>query len=282
MNYRFKLIGYPIKHSLSPWIHRQFLEKTGIQGTYTIHEINPADSFEENINQLKQEQIDGFNVTVPYKQMIIPFLDELDDTASKMGAVNTVLNKNGKWIGYNTDGIGYLRSLQSKYPDLFKDHNKKKILLIGAGGAARAIYYSLINAGFMTINIANRTKSSAEKIVSVANSAVKTEILSLEEAEMGIDKYDLMIQTTSVGMKPNTNQAILSIDKLKEGTIVSDIVYQPLETKFLIQAEGNGARLHFGHTMLLFQAQYAFEIWTDIQVNMDKMDKKLQDVLEGR
>jgi len=281
MGYRFKLIGYPIKHSLSPWIHRQFLDITSLQGTYTIHEIKPSDSFEESINQLKQEQIDGFNVTVPFKQQIIPFLDGLDDTARKIGAVNTVVHKNGKWIGYNTDGVGYLRSLESKYPDLFKDQTKR-ILVIGAGGAARAIYYSLIDAGFMTIDIANRTKSSAEKLVGAVNSSIDTDILSLEEAEMGIDKYDLIIQTTSVGMKPNTDQAILTIDKLKKETIVSDIVYQPLETKFLKQAKMNGGRLHFGHTMLLYQAQYAFEIWTNKQVIMDGMDNELQTVLEGR
>lgn len=281
MGYRFKLIGYPIKHSLSPWIYRQFLDISSLQGTYTIHEIKLSDSFEESINQLKQEQIDGFNVTVPFKQQIIPFLDGLDDTARKIGAVNTVVHKNGKWIGYNTDGVGYLRSLESKYPDLFKDQTKR-ILVIGAGGAARAIYYSLIDAGFMTIDIANRTKSSAEKLVGAVNSSIDTDILSLEEAEMGIDKYDLIIQTTSVGMKPNTDQAILTIDKLKKETIVSDIVYQPLETKFLKQAKMNGGRLHFGHTMLLYQAQYAFEIWTNKQVIMDGMDNELQTVLEGR
>ncbi|WP_087971741.1 shikimate dehydrogenase [Oceanobacillus rekensis] len=281
MVYHLKLIGYPIKHSLSPWIHEQFLEKANLQGTYTINEINPEDSFEEQMNRLKKEQIDGFNVTVPYKQAIIPFLDVLDETARKMGAVNTVVNKNGRWIGYNTDGIGYLRSLESMYPELFTD-KKKRVLLLGAGGATRAIYYALDASGFTTIDIANRTRASAEEITEAANSSAQTEILSLEEAEKHAGNYDLIIQTTSVGMKPKQNDTIIKSDNIKTNAIVSDIVYQPIQTKFLRCSAERGAMTHQGHTMLLYQAQYAFEIWTGKKIKMDDMEVKLKDILEGR
>ncbi|WP_337019121.1 shikimate dehydrogenase [Oceanobacillus massiliensis] len=281
MGYRFKLIGYPIKHSLSPWIHEQFLKKSNLKGMYSIFEISPEKSFEESVKYLKREETDGFNVTVPYKQAIIPFLDEIDDTARNMGAVNTVVKKNNRWIGYNTDGMGYLRSLENKYPEFVQNKNIR-ILLIGAGGAARAIYFALNHSGFTAIDIANRTPGSAREISELASSSCKSNILSLGEAEKCIDQYDLIIQTTSVGMKPHVNEAILSLDRLTSDTIVSDIVYQPLQTKFLQQAQDRGAMLHYGHTMLLYQAQYAFEIWTDRQLSINDLDVKLKAVLEGR
>lgn len=281
MDYRLKLIGYPIQHSLSPWIHNKFLERTHLKGTYTLHEISPDASFDENVLTLKKEKVDGFNVTVPYKEEIIPYLDMLDDTAKQMGAVNTVVYREGKWIGYNTDGIGYLRSLESKYPTFFQNKSKR-ILLIGAGGAARGIYYALDRAGFDCIDIANRTKASAEEIAKLATLSSNTKVVSLKEAEEGIGNYDLIIQTTSVGMKPNVDTSILSFSQVKENAIASDIVYQPLQTKFLKEAEKNGAAIHYGHTMLLYQAQYAFEIWTNQKVPMDDLDLQLQTILEGR
>src|SRR5690625_3525257 len=114
MQYQFGLIGYPIEHSLSPWIHEQFLKRTNLKGTYSIFEIETTRSFSEEMKKLKKKQLDGFNVTVPYKEKIINYLDEIDEQAERIGAVNTVLCKNNKWIGYNTDGIGYVRSLWSK------------------------------------------------------------------------------------------------------------------------------------------------------------------------
>src|SRR5699024_7476388 len=147
----------------SPWIHEQFLQKANLAGSYSIMEIDPEQNFAEQINHLKKRNMDGFNVTVPYKQQIIPYLDEVDEEANKMGAVNTVVNRDGKWIGYNTDGMGYLRSLEGRFPGLLQGKNKR-ILLIGAGGAARGIYYALVTAGFDQVDIANRTPESATKI----------------------------------------------------------------------------------------------------------------------
>src|SRR5699024_10070827 len=143
MKYNFGLIGYPIKHSLSPWIHKQFLERTSLQGSYSIIEINPDRSFEEAMNNLRKKQIDGFNVTVPYKEKIMHYLDDMDEQAKKIGAVNTVLCKDNKWIGYNTDGIGYVRSLLHKFPSI-ETGKDNKILLLGAGGAAKGIFHALV------------------------------------------------------------------------------------------------------------------------------------------
>jgi shikimate dehydrogenase len=281
MHYRFSLIGYPINHSLSPWIHTQFLERAGLQGEYTIHEIAPVTPLENEMEKLKAKELHGFNVTVPYKQKILPLLDRIDPLAANMGAVNTVVNKNGIWTGYNTDGAGYLRSLENKFPRLFRKKSGK-ILIIGAGGAARGIYAALSGEGFSLIDIANRTEKSAREIVEKGNGQAETNILTLEEAERYAGNYDLIIQTTSVGMKPADEVSIISPEHVKDSAIVSDIIYQPINTKFLQQAKMAGASIHYGHTMLLYQAQYAFELWTGHRVPAEGLEEALMEELKGR
>lgn len=283
MSLQFQLIGYPIQHSLSPWIHERFLSKANLQGTYEINEIDPQHSFEEKIMEMKNnKELNGFNVTVPYKQKIIPYLDSLDKNAKTLGAVNTVLNKDGKWIGYNTDSTGYVRALETKYPELTKERKSKHVLILGAGGAARGIYCGLDFAGYVNIDIANRTTEKAWEIAELRSELTNTDILTLKEAENNLLKYDIIIQTTSVGMKPTTENTIIHLNSIKKDVIVSDIVYQPIKTKFLKEAENLGARIHYGHTMLLYQGLYAFEIWTGLSVDINNMDEELQQVLEGR
>lgn len=281
MQMKLGLVGFPIKHSLSPWIHNQFLEKAGIEGTYSIMEIDPDDSFELELERIKESQVDGFNVTVPYKKQIINYLDDLDKNAERIGAVNTVVCKNGKWLGYNTDGIGYVIALRNKFPEIFRDKTNR-ILIIGAGGAAYGIYYGLKSEGFTNIDIANRTHSSAKAIAIIGDNDVETSILSLDEAKKTINSYNLIIQTTSVGMKPNTEDTIIPVELLNRNSVVSDIIYQPLNTKFLMDAKQAGASIHYGHTMLLYQAQYAFELWTNKKIPIDEMDQQLKTILEGR
>lgn len=281
MYYSLALIGYPINHSLSPWIHEHFLEKANLNGDYSTFEISPDDSFSLKIKQLMNDGVQGFNVTVPYKVKIIPFLDEMDESAKKIGAVNTVVNRNGRWIGYNTDGIGYIRSLESKFPNFHQD-KAKRILIIGAGGATRGIYHALVQSGFLNIDITNRTTEKAAEIAKLKSDATITNIFSLDQAEQMIKNYDVIIQTTSVGMKPNPDNIVFKMNELKETSIVSDIIYQPLETSLLKEAGEKGVGLHYGHTMLLYQAQYAFEIWTGLKVPMGSMDRQLKHKLEGR
>lgn len=278
MTYLFGLIGYPIKHSLSPWIHEQFMEKTKINGSYEIFEISLNSNFTEAINNLRKKNINGFNVTVPYKEKIIQELDELDDQASRIGAVNTVLNVNGKLVGYNTDGLGYVKSLEKAYPKIKK--STPNILIIGAGGAARGIYNGLKSSGYLNIDIANRTLEKAKEIKET-NLIGKTEVITLDRAEHALNQYDIIIQTTSVGMKPNVDAQIINLTNLKSNVIISDIVYQPIMTQFLKSGKIQGANIHTGHTMLLYQAELAFNIWTEKQVNVENMDLKLQEILEG-
>ncbi|WP_164668544.1 shikimate dehydrogenase [Virgibacillus doumboii] len=280
MELKLGLIGYPVKHSLSPWIHNRLMERATIAGDYSVIEIGPNDSFEEKLEHMKDSGMTGFNITVPYKKKIIPYLNQLDNNARLIGAVNTVVNKNGEWIGYNTDGTGYVTGLKNNYPNLFGDATR--ILLIGAGGAARGIYHGLISEGFKCIDLANRTTSSAEKIAELRNSDTKTSILTLKDAEETINDYDLIIQTTSVGMKPEAEKRIISAASVNPNSVVSDIVYQPIETRFLADAKKAGASIHYGHTMLLYQAQYAFELWTGKKTPVDNMESQLKTVLEGR
>lgn len=279
--YQLKLIGYPIEHSLSPWIHRQLLEKAGLNGNYQLFEITPEDDFELRLQELKQADVAGFNITVPYKQKIIPYLDELDSVAEEMQAVNTVAYRDGKWSGFNTDGAGYLRSLETAYPD-FSESLDKRILILGAGGAARAVYYALHARGFTNIDLANRTLEKAEDIAKMGNANSKTAILNLHEAEKNLLHYDLIIHTTSVGMKHMNPEPLISIKELKPEAIVSDIVYQPIKTQLLLEAEKHQARLLYGHAMLLYQAQAAFEIWTKQRIDVSQMEKDLLEILEGR
>ncbi|MFD2759486.1 shikimate dehydrogenase [Lentibacillus juripiscarius] len=281
MRLKLGLIGYPIQHSLSPWIHNRFLEKAGTDGQYSLFEISPEDSFEKKLEHLKTSEINGLNVTVPYKQQIIPYLDELDWKAEMTGAVNTVVSNNGKWIGYNTDGTGYVRGLKEKYPSVFRD-TSNRILILGAGGAARGIYQALAAEGFSRIDIANRTPSSAEAIAQSGNGGVQTAVLGLHEAGESLGHYSLIVQTTAVGMKPNAEEQIISLEHLDADSIVSDIIYQPLTTSLLQEARRRGASIHYGHTMLLYQAQYAFQLWTSEKVPICDMEQQLKNVLEGR
>ncbi|WP_096270650.1 shikimate dehydrogenase [Paucisalibacillus globulus] len=279
MEFKLGLIGYPIKHSLSPWIHNQFLESAKIKGEYSIYEVR-EDSLFNQIEMMKEKEYRGFNVTIPYKQKVIPFLDEIDDTAKVIGAVNTVLNDNGRLIGFNTDGTGYFRALQQYYPELVEDKDNS-ILIIGAGGAARGIYYVLSQAGFKTIDIANRTSGKAESIQELASRNTNTNVLSLNQGEKNIHQYDVIIQTTNIGMKPDVLHSPLKLNNIRDSAIVSDIIYQPIWTSFLREAHINGASIHHGHTMLLYQAQYAFEIWFGFKPELRDMEQQLKQLLEG-
>src|SRR5699024_6455857 len=237
------------------------------------------DHLAEDLTELKKQKVDGFNVTIPYKQAVIPFLDELDPAAERIGAVNTVVSVNGKWKGYNTDGEGYIRALTNNCPGLAADKTIN-IMLIGAGGAARAIYDALTNEEFYHIDIANRTIDHAEDIAALGQKTTQTSISTLKQAEKKLHHYDLIIQTTPVGMHPHTDETVISCHNLQVGSVASDIVYRPLATTFLKEAESFGAQILYGHDMLLYQAQSAFKQWTDTCVNVADLKQPLQTILE--
>ena len=212
---------------------------------------------------MKQDGLMGFNVTAPYKASIIPYLDRLDFYAQEMNAVNTVKLMDGQLVGYNTDGIGYIEALRQAKSEFF-NQTKKKILIIGAGGAAKGIALALNDIENFTIDITNRTE---EKAIELTKKLKTSQVYDLTEAEEHLGKYDLIIQTTTVGMQPNIDTQIIRLDRVKPQAIVSDIVYQPKWTKFLEQADELGIEVLFGIDMLIHQAAKSFEIWTGHRPN---------------
>ncbi|MFD1018832.1 shikimate dehydrogenase [Thalassobacillus hwangdonensis] len=257
------LIGYPISHSLSPWIHQRFIEESGRIGAYELYELE-LQHFSDEVAAFKELGLDGFNVTVPYKQKIIPYLDRIDREAEIIGAVNTVKNENGCWTGYNTDGKGFVRSIRASFPTM--DLKRIRVLVLGAGGAAKGIVHALMSEGVDRLAIANRTLQTASDLIEAFHTNhSQMKAMTLADAEQTLGEYDLIVQTTSVGMKPAVDDQIISLNGLKKGAVVSDIVYQPLQTAFLTDARTKGARIHHGHEMLVYQAAYAFEIWTGVR-----------------
>ncbi|WP_163526421.1 shikimate dehydrogenase [Halobacillus ihumii] len=272
------LIGYPIAHSLSPWIHNRLLDQHGLEGEYQLYECN-AEQFPYQMEKLKSSKINGFNVTVPYKEKVIPYLDGLDEAAKFLGAVNTVKVDDGRLIGYNTDGQGYVASLLNRYDDALKPFDK--VLILGSGGAARGIFYALLKQGIKKVDVANRTVEKAQQVIEDLQVQSTSEALSLQKAEENLSQYDHIIQTTSVGMAPEINRKLISLTDIGPNTIVSDIVYRPMKTSLLKEAERQGARLHYGHGMLLNQAILAFEIWTGKSTNASEMLKAFEEKLKG-
>ncbi|MCD7033022.1 shikimate dehydrogenase [Metabacillus sp. GX 13764] len=263
----YGLIGFPVSHSMSPAIHNEALQDLQLDAHYHAFKVEEG-QLEAAVNGLKAIGIKGFNVTVPYKEAIIPYLDEVEETASAIGAVNTVVHSEGRLIGYNTDGKGFYSSLK---PLMTKKPEEAKMLIIGAGGAARAIYFSMATVGCLAIDICNRTPSKAEKLIEECPAKPISKALSLAQAEADLAGYDMIIQTTSIGMHPDTDSVPISLEKAGTDAIVCDIVYNPLKTAFLQQAEQKGCRTLNGAGMLAYQAALAFEYWTGIHPDAEKM-----------
>lgn len=254
----FGVIGDPIRHSKSPLMHNCALQALGIDGVYTALHVKPED-IEDAICGIRALGYRGINVTIPHKVNVIPLLDELDKGAKFIGAVNTIVNDNGRLIGYNTDGIGYVRSLKEEVePDLAG----KRILVIGAGGAARGIVYALTQESPAIIWIANRTIERAEELALALRHCGKLEGIGTEQISEICEDVDIIINTTSVGMFPNVEDMPISLDGFRTDIIVSDLIYNPLETAFLRQARDRGSRTHGGLGMFVYQGAYAFEYWT--------------------
>lgn len=258
------VIGYPIKHSKSPLIHGEWLKDNHIDGSYEAIEIHP-DDLGNDIRNLINDGYDGFNVTVPHKQNVMALCDEVDDKAEAIGAVNTVQIKNKKLYGTNTDAFGFLENIKQQEPD-FSFENISCVVL-GAGGAARAVIYALQQAGVKEIILTNRTKEKAlelqkmaPEIVSVSDWSDRSNILKNKQ---------FLVNTTSLGMQ---GQAPLDIDlnELPTDALVNDIVYAPLMTDLLTQAQMRGNKVVTGIGMLLHQARPAFELWTGILPNVDQ------------
>lgn len=272
----FAVLGDPIGHSMSPAMHNDLFSFYQIDAHYLPLKVKGED-LQDAIKGLKAIGAAGFNVTVPHKSAIIPFLDEVDELALNIGAVNTVVNHNGVLKGYNTDGPGFLKGLQSYLPSV----SGKKILIIGAGGAARAIYFTLANNKPKKVDLSNRTPDRAIRLVEDCPVSVLSHALSLDEAEKDIGDYELIIQTTTIGMSPMINEQPLSLANIQKEAMVCDIIYNPLETQFLNNAKKAGANIQNGLDMFVYQGALAFEKWTGIFPDVKRMRNNVLKQLGG-
>jgi shikimate dehydrogenase len=242
----FGLIGYPLTHSFSKKFFSEKFNSEGVDAKYTNYEISSIDEFPQ---LFKKHSIDGLNVTIPYKEAVIPFLDDLDDVSSSVGAVNTVvpLFKEGFHIlkGFNTDVYGFHQSIRT----LLKSHHQKALVL-GTGGASKAIEYVLKKYG-ITVNFVSRTKNSATNF-------------SWDELNNNMVKHHgIIVNTTPLGMFPYENVAIpFPYDYLTSNHLVVDLIYNPKETLFLKRSKLNGAQILNGEKMLINQALKSWEIWS--------------------
>lgn len=273
----YGVIGSPIKHSMSPDIHNDAFKEMNLDGYYHAFHVEP-NHLEDSVHALKVLGVKGFNVTIPHKVNIIPFLDELDETAKIVGAVNTVVNEEGRLIGHNTDGNGYIESLTNVLKKPLQDN---RMLIIGAGGAAKGIYYTLAYQGCMEIDLCNRTVAKAEELIKQCPYENKSSARSIEMAELNLENYDIIIQTTAVGMHPNITDTPLSLKNAKPSAIVSDIVYNPIKTTFLKEAEELGLTILEGVGMFVYQAVLAFELWTKQKPSAKRMSSIVYDKLGG-
>ncbi|SFJ10335.1 shikimate dehydrogenase [Thermoflavimicrobium dichotomicum] len=269
------LIGHPVAHSKSPDMMNRACEYLGLPFVYLAYDVDPA-QLEQAVAGMKALKFRGFNVTIPHKVTIMNYLDELDDSAKEIGAVNTVVQNGEKWVGHNTDGVGYLRSLTEEIPI---ELSEQKVVMLGAGGAARAVGYALATAGVKRITIANRTKQKAEKLAHHLSKWTEIQVVDLAAADQEIAKATLLINTTSVGMEPKITETPIPTDWLHENLIVSDLIYHPKETALLCAAKKCGARVHNGMGMLVHQAAIAFEIWLGKKAPIQLMREVLESSL---
>jgi 3-dehydroquinate dehydratase/shikimate dehydrogenase len=265
----YGIIGNPVSHSMSPAIHNAAFTEKGLNNVYVPLKIANIDTF---MKECREIDFQGFSVTIPHKESVLPLLDDLDPNARRIGAINTIVNRNGKLTGYNTDCMAAVIGLECSLKETDETLNNKKVSIIGAGGAARAIAFGLKEKG-CDITIFNRTIERAEKL----SHDVKCKFESFEEIHQ-IDS-DILINTTSIGMFPNVDQTPVPKNILKEGMIVFDAVYNPIETRLLQDAKENGCHTVNGLSMFINQAAEQFRLWTNIDPPIGLMSKVVKEML---
>lgn len=260
---RAAVIGDPVQHSLSPKIHGYWLQKYGIEGAYEALTI-PAGQLGASIKMLKT-QLNGFNVTLPHKEDMLKFCDRLDPVARIIGAVNTVTIRGGEMTGSNTDAFGFIENLRAQYPAFAP---AQPVLVLGAGGAARAALYALIEAGVRDIILCNRNQSRALTLAGEEYYAGHIRVVPWEMREAHLPEAGLIVNTTSLGLR---GQETLEMDlsRAQAGTAIYDIVYRPLMTDLLLQARARHLNVITGLGMLLHQARPGFASWFGVMPAID-------------
>ena len=256
---KYLVIGNPIDHSLSPKLHNHWIKINKINALYEKKLLNEED-IEGVISEVKKNKIDGINVTVPFKKKIIPFLDKLSPEANKTQSVNTIYKENENVIGHNTDIAGFELGLRhSKF-----DVTNKKIFILGAGGVVSSIILALEKMNVSKIILSNRTKKKAENL--------SKQYSNLQIIDWGeTPEFDMIINATSLGLKSN-DEINLNYKKIGPDKLFYDVIYNPIETNFLLKAKKFGNRIENGKMMFIYQAQLAFKIWHNI---LPKINNKL-------
>ena len=263
------LIGHPVEHSFSPPMHNAAFKALKMDYIYTAFDVNPND-LENAIKGADALNIKGFNVTIPHKIEVMQYLDEIDEIAALIGAVNTIDFKNLK--GHNTDGIGAVKAISEVTK--IKDKN---VVIAGAGGASRAISFYLAKYGVNSLEILNRNVEKAQNLAGdVLSSGLIDNVNSDSISNMDLSDADILINTTPVGMHPNVNDTpIASAEMMHDDLVVFDAVYNPNETGLLKEAIKAGAKPVYGIKMLLYQGAESFEIWTGKKAPVGVMEDAL-------
>ncbi len=260
---KFLVIGNPIEHSLSPKLHNYWIKSNNLKAVYDKKKLDISE-LENLIKEVKEKKIDGINVTVPFKNSVIPFLDKLSNEAQKTQSVNTIYLKDGMVIGHNTDIEGFELAIKHSNYDIVG----KNILILGAGGVSPSIILALNNMSVKKIFISNRTQSKAENL--------KKNFNEIEIIRWGtIPDFDMIINATSLGLK-NDENIILDYSKISPEKFFYDVIYNPAETNFLKSAKKNGNKIENGKNMFIFQAQASFKIWNNLE---PKVDDKVMELL---
>ncbi|MDB5083457.1 MAG: shikimate dehydrogenase [Bacilli bacterium] len=281
------VFGHPIGHSMSPAMHNAAFDALGLPFYYGGFNVHP-EQLEQAVAGIQALGFAGINVTIPHKVPVMDYLDWIDDTAQLIGAVNTIVNKNGRLLGFNTDGDGYLRSL---IEEASFDPTEKRVLVLGASGAARGIITSLLSSGIACLAVANRTEARARELVTGLQSRqlellgrplpAQLELLDWSAVPAQTKQFDVVINCTSAGMWPNVDAMTHEGLQFHDKQIISDIVYNPLETKLLALAKQQGAVVHYGTGMFVYQGAIAFEKWTGHPAPVKVMRQVVEDRLRA-
>jgi len=274
------VIGHPIEHSMSPVMHNAALNDLSLDYVYLAFDIPPND-LKKAILGFKKRNIIGINVTIPHKEAIIPYLDELDPLSKQIGAVNTIKNEGGVLLGRNTDALGAKKALMDAG---FKIEGKKALIL-GAGGAARAISFAL-SEKIDEIFISNRTEERAIKLAKELHNKTKIKATGKDMSEKTLRSLtysvDILINTTPIGMYPKIDISPISKDLLNENLFIFDIIYNPLQTRLLKDAKETGSKILNGLDMFINQGALAFEWWTGKKPNVKLMKEKVIEQLGNK
>jgi len=275
------LIGKNIENSLSPLIHNQIILKNSLNFCYLPFQVAET-NLGKAIQGIKALNIKGVNITFPYKEKAIKFIDEVEESAQRIGAVNTIVNNKGILTGYNTDVIGFKKSLQEDGKFATKG---KRAVILGAGGSARAVAYALLEEGIEEVYIFNRTPEKAEKIKQdlssfFPESSIYVFLLEEENLKNKIERAHLIVNTTSLGMPPKIDYTPLPDEKLfHPDLLVYDLIYHPAKTLFLRQAEKAGAKIINGLPMLVYQGIESFYLWTGLKPEGKEVLKIIKQII---